>query len=370
MTRHRILQLITRADWGGAQRHVFDLATSLDRDRFEIIVACAPDGALVERLEAKHIQVIPIPSFQRGISLFRDFRARSEVCNLIHMVRPSIVHSHSSKAGIFGRWVAHEMGIPALYTAHGFAFGGGAASFPARAVYLATERLAGRFWTTCIITVSEADRRLALQRRIASADQVVTVHNGIDCTPYAEIPLPSLAGRELVVGVISRLVPGKGLVDLIEAAAVVLGHRSCRFVIAGEGPLRPKLEARARALRIHDRILFPGFVEPTAALKGIDIFVLPSLKEGLPYNILEAMAAGRPVIATPVGGIPEVIADGQNGRLVPVGNVRALADAIGDLALQHRLMQMGSLARRTVQERFNKVKMVGEIASIYERVLQ
>jgi glycosyltransferase involved in cell wall biosynthesis len=367
---YRILQLITRADWGGAQRHVFDLSTRLDPARFEVAVACSPDGVLVDRLRERGITVIPMPAFQREISFGQDFRALDAVCRVIESVKADLVHCHSSKAGFLGRLAARKTGVPAVFTAHGFAFGGQAASLPVRAVYLAAEWWAGRAWSDRIITVSEADRQLALTWRIAPPQRIVTVHNGIDPTRYAAIPDPQPTGRPPVVGVITRMVAGKGLEDLLAACERLLSRGEYRFVLAGDGPLKPVLEQRARQRGIAQHIDFPGFVDPKVAMQEIDVFVLPSYKEGLPYNVLEAMAAGRPVVATAVGGLPEIITDGVNGRLVKVGDVTALAEAIEETARPPRLSELAAAARRTVQERFHVSQMTARIAQLYGEILQ
>lgn len=369
MAPYRILQLITRADWGGAQRHLFDLATGLDPARFDVAVACAPDGALVDRLRDRGVTVIPMDAFQREVSPGQDASALGAVLELIRSLKTDLVHSHSSKAGFLGRLAARRAGVPAVFTAHGFAFGGQAVSLPVRAAYLAAEWWAGRFWSDRIITVSEADRRLAHNWRLAPPDKVVTVHNGIDPAPYEAIPDPGPTGRPPVVGVISRLVAGKGLEDLLAAAGLLLKRGEYRFVLAGDGPLRPALQQRARELGIAGQVSFPGFVDPVAALREIGVFVLPSYKEGLPYNVLEALAAGRPVVATAVGGLPEMIDDGQNGRLVAVGDVTGLAGAIESLAHYPRLPELSAAARRTVRERFHLQQMTDRTAALYEEVL-
>lgn len=365
-----VLQLITRADWGGAQRHVFDLATRIDPDRFRVTVACAPDGLLVDRLRGQGVAVVPMADLQREISPLQDRRTLATLSALIRSAEVDLVHCHSSKAGILGRLAARRAGIRSVFTAHGFAFAGTAAPLPARAAFLAAEWWAGRRWTDQLITVSEADRRLALAWRILPPERVRVVHNGIDPGPYETIAAPGGAGRPPVVGVVTRLVAGKGLPELLRAARLMLDAGEYRFIVAGDGPLRAALEQQARELGIAGHVSFLGFVaDPVAILQQMDLCVLPSFKEGLPYGVLEAMAAGRPVVASAVGGLPEVIQDHENGRLVPRGNVRQLADALSWVAEPATLARLSIRARERIRTAFSVRQMVAAIQEVYERLL-
>lgn len=370
MAPKRILQLITRADWGGAQRHLFDLATRLDPARFTVVVGCAPDGPLVDRLRTHNVPVIPIPEFRRDISPLDDIRALRILERIIVESRADLVHCHSSKAGFLGRLAARRAGVPSVFTAHGFAFGGRASGILSRLAYFSAEWLAGRFWSDAIITVSEADRQQALRWGVGRAQRLFAIHNGIDPIPFERIPDPNPVGRPPVIGTISRLVPGKGLEDLLEAAALLRQRGEYRFVIGGEGPLRRTLEERVRVLGLRNYVEFPGFIpEPAELLKRIDVFTLPSYKEGLPYNVLEALAAGRPVVATVVGGLPEIITDRENGRLVAVRDVGGLAAALREMAVGVGSWFRPERARAAVRERFHVGLMTSQVEQLYVRLL-
>lgn len=365
-----ILQLVTRGDWGGAQRHVLDLATGLDPERFRVTVACAPDGPLVERLQEQGVTVVPVVELQRDVSPFQDRQALAAITRLIRDAGVDLIHCHSSKAGFLGRLAARRAGVRSVFTAHGFAFAGSAVSLPARAAYLGAEWWAGRWWTDRLITVSEADRRLALAWRVAPPSVVHLVHNGVRPERYAPIAPPALGPGAPVVGLMTRLVPGKGLSELLEAARLLLNQGPYRFVVGGEGPLRAALEEHARRLGIAEHVSFPGFVaDDVAFLSQLDVSVLPSYKEGLPYTVLEAMAAGRPVVASCVGGIPEVITDGQNGRLVRPGDVAALARALAETVMPERLSTLSAAARETIRSRFSHAGMVRAIEQVYKSIL-
>lgn len=366
MPPYKILQLITRADWGGAQRHVFDLATRINSGQFRVTVACAPDGILVHRLRSLGVEVLPVRSFQREIAPIQDVAAVREVAELIRLTGAHLVHAHSSKAGLLGRIAARWCDVPVVYTAHGFAFGGRASPLVSRVGYLGAEWLAGHLWTDRILTVSEADYRLAVAYRLAPAHRVHVIHNGIDPEPFARIPLRDSREDLPVVGTISRLVPGKGLEELLRAAQTVLRHRPVRVMIAGDGPLEAPMKLLAEELGIAQHVRFVGFVEhPASFLREVDLFALPSYKEGLPYTVLEALAAGRPVVASDVGGLPEIITEGVNGRLVPAGNVTLLAQAIRQLLDLPDLKDPSLQARRSVNERFHIDTMISRIQAVY-----
>jgi glycosyltransferase involved in cell wall biosynthesis len=361
--------VVTRADWGGAQRHVFDLATKIDPTRFRVTVACSPDGPLVQRLSEAGVAVRSLTMLRREISPWHDLMAVRALTDLVRETEADLVHAHSSKAGILGRLAARRAKVPAFFTAHGFAFAGSRTPMAFRILYLISEWWAGRRWTDRLITVSASDRRLALAWRIAKPERVALVYNGINHHRFAAVPPPT-AGPIPVIGVLTRLVPGKGLDDLLQAAQLLLTTGPYRFVIGGDGPLLERLKLRAQSLGIAEQVEFLGFVtDEVAFLRQIDVYVLPSYKEGLPYGVLEAIAAGRPVVATAVGGLPEVVTDGVNGRLVVPGNVSALANALREVTEERQLRHMSENARQLVTARFTLDRMIRQVEQLYMNAL-
>ncbi|MBI3573720.1 glycosyltransferase family 4 protein [Candidatus Kaiserbacteria bacterium] len=328
--RKKLLFVITKSNWGGAGRYVFDLAVALS-PKYDVAVALGGDGPLIAKLHNSGIRTIPIASLGRDIRATDDSAAFFALLDIFRKEKPDIVHLNSSKAGGLGALAARFARVPQIiYTAHGWAYNEPVPVFSRFfrwGASLLTLLLSHR-----VITVSDFDRvhsPLGLK--------TMTVHNGLEVPAFLE---PSEARREIVrkahvpedafvIGTIAELHKNKGIDLLITAFAKIKnGH----LVIVGEGEDRAELEALIKRLELGGRVHLAGFVDNAATLlKGFDIFVLASRKEGLPYVILEAGEAGVPVIASTVGGIPEIIDDQLSGILVPAYDTDALAEAIDEL---------------------------------------
>jgi glycosyltransferase involved in cell wall biosynthesis len=224
-------------------------------------------------------------------------------------------------------------------------------------------RIAARFFTA-LAGVSEESLR-GMLRAGAPPKRALTVLNGIDCTAYAGIQ--KLTGDRQVAGAVGRLAPEKGIDDLLRAFAAVRSGMDASLLIAGDGPDRMKLEALAAELGIGDAVEFAGYTANVAeALARMDVFVLPSRSEGIPLALLEAMAAGLPVVAARVGGVPEVVADGETGVLVPPGDPPALAAAMADLLSDPlRRREAGERGRARVRRHFSHTRMAQSYRSLY-----
>lgn len=367
---NRVLLMIDDASVGGGQKHLLDLATRIDRAKFDVAVATAGDGFLPDRLRTASIPIYPVSLANRP-----DLRAAGECRRILRAFSPDLVHTHGGTAGFHGRLAANRVGVRTVHTYHGLHYlhFGGIKSF----LYRSVDRwLASR--TTWIICVSESDRRRARAHRLVREGQDAVVHNGIDVEPFAGVARArqERQGREsadnFLVGTIGRLQRVKGHHYLAEAAAIVARREpTCRFVVHGDGEERAVLERQIEQLGLSERFQLPGSTyDVPAALAKLDLFVLPSLWEGLPLTLLEAMAAGCPVIAARVDGVPEIIRDGENGMLVPPRDPAALADAIlrmiGDRSAGERF---ADVARQTVTARFTLDRMVRETEKVYEAAL-
>ena len=308
----------------------------------------------------------------RAVSPAADTRAVTEAARLLRRVRPDLVHAHSSKAGAVGRLARPALPrVPLVYTPHGYAFAGYMASDSERRRYRAVERMLAPL-ASIVLCVCEAERRLAAA--IGPASRTRVVHSGIPDLILAA-PAPGAAGLQAhgpVVGVLTLLRPGKGIETLIDAMPAVLArHPNTTFVVAGEGPDRAQLSARARERRVDEALRLIGPTSgPEPLLAATDLFVSASWAESFPYNILEAMAASLPVVATDVGGTREAVVDGVTGTLVAPRDPQALAEAvIGLLDEPGRRERLGLAGRARQLELFTVDRMVEETIDVYREVV-
>lgn len=308
----------------------------------------------------------------RAVSPGADTRAVAEAARLLRRVRPDLVHAHSSKAGAVGRLARPAFPrIPLVYTPHGYAFAGYMASAGERRRYRAVERMLAPL-ASIVLCVCEAERRLAAA--IGPASRTRVVHSGIpDLIPVS--PAPGAAGLQAggpVVGVLTLLRPGKGIETLIDAMPAVLArHPHTTFVVAGEGPDRAQLSERARERRVDGALRVIGPTSgPEPLLAATDLFVSASWAESFPYNILEAMAASLPVVATDVGGTSEAVVDGVTGTLVPPRDPHALAEAVSGLLDDPARRESLGLAGRARQlELFTLDRMIDETIDVYRALV-
>jgi glycosyltransferase involved in cell wall biosynthesis len=374
MEKKKILYLITQSEWGGAQKYVFDLARNF-RDEFEVVVAFGGKGRLKKLLDKEEIQNITLSNLVREINPWKDFRAFWEICRLIKKEKPDIVHTNSSKAEILGNLSAALARVPKIvHTAHGFVFNE-PMRFWKKRFYIFLERWANKF-TSAIICVSDYDRAKALLHRIAPAKKLITIHNGIDAEKfYSEKKEPPIESGKFIITTIANFYPTKGLPYLIEAAGLLSPQfNDLEFWILGDGKERPFLEKLIRHHALKNVKLWGSKDEKGAYLKNSeyleksDLFVLPSVKEGFPYTILEAMAAGLPIVATRVGGVPEAITDGENGFLLPPADSYALARKISDLRESYaERSKMSRNNREKVRKLFSLETMLQKTKEVYDK---
>ena len=297
----KIALVITRADdLGGAQVHLLKLATTLAKRGQQTAVFAGTRGALSELLEEEGVPFREISSLARSINPLRDFAAVGELTRALSDFGPDLVASHSSKAGAIARLVAFRLGVPSVFTAHGWSFTPGP-PFHKRLAYLFLEGLLARCGEK-IITVSEFDRRLALRYRLAAPDRIVTIRNGVEDLAGEEYRAAATKEPPQLISV-ARYSDQKDHRTLFLALAE-LKHLDWTLQLLGDGPKRNEVEALARALGMSQRIEFLGLRRDVAhRLAQSQIFLLISNWEGLPISILEAMRAGMPVIASDVGGV-------------------------------------------------------------------
>lgn len=318
MAKKSILYVITKSVWGGAGKYVYDLATNMQGD-FNIYVAAGGKNILAQRLIEANIPYFEIKSFQRDINIIKEPLAGLEIIRLLFKIKPDIIHANSSKAGgtvgiaIFAYQLLTFRKIKKVFTAHGWAF---AEDKPKRKIVLIKlfSKITALFYNT-IICVSEYDRQIAISNNIAPAKKLITIHNSIDVKNLNFLSKKEAQKKLIkkvspfIIGTIAEWHYNKGLFYLLEALKDRWNKENFDIVLIGSGENRDKekllnyiKENNIKNVHLHEFI--PDAVK---YLKAFDIFILPSLKEGLPYVILEAMVAQIPILATNVGGISEMI---------------------------------------------------------------
>lgn len=399
MQRRKILYIITRSHFGGAQKYVYDLATELRKSKtgvFKTMVAAGEDGMLMDKLTSVGINTVRLRFARRRINIWREIRLFFELLNLYRDEQPDIVHVNSSKIGGTGalagriynllpgpfRNDGRTRGIKIVFTAHGWAF-------KEKRGYLQTLVIRLLSWLTVlfshtVITVSEDDRQKARWMPFVGR-KIRRVHLGIE--PPRFLPAEQARGR-LVDTHIRRNVP----VDIHDPDVVWIGTvaelhnhnkaldvaiegiRQLReakdippflYIIIGSGHDRDALENQIIATELEQTVFLAGYVDDASTyLHAFDIFLLPSRKEGLPYTLIEAGYAGNAVIATNVGGIPEIIDDA--GCLIPPDNPDAAAKALEDLIKNPKKREAyGKRLKRHVRKTFDRAKMIEKTVACY-----
>jgi len=369
----KILYFITQSEFGGAQRYVFDLANNLKGD-FQIAVAMGEqgkDGKLAKILTKNNIEYFIIPSLKRNISPINDILALKKIIKLAKNYRPDIIHLNSSKISILGSLASLFTKTKVVYTVHGWVFN---EPLPAwlKYFYLYAEKLTARFKNK-IICVSEYDKRVALKYKIAPENKLVTIHNGL--TPmdfYNKIEAQKilhLNSSDLIIGSIGNLYKTKGFTYLVEAANILISKNkiSATFIIIGDGSERKNLESLIKKYNLENNFILTGQIDEAAKLlRAFDIYVCSSVKEGLPYSILEAMQAELPIITTDVGGIPEMIENEKTGLLAKPINAQNLADNLQKLIVDKNLAaELSKNAKQIVNQNFSLEKMISETKKTY-----
>ena len=387
--KKKILFCITKSNWGGAQRYVYDLATNLPRDKYEVAVVLGGNGKLKEKLELAGIKTISISSLKRDVGIMSDISSFFELVRIFRAEKPDIIHLNSSKMGGIGGLAGRIARVKKIiFTAHGWAYNE-ERSFPQKFVIAILHFITVTF-SHLTIAVSEKAKDQFRSGGLMK-NKTVVIHNGIGeiefmekeraRQEFAEVRLPQtekvkgkIKSDPLWVGTISELHRNKGLGYAIEAIgrltkdeSVNVSHRNIIFIIMGEGAERKNLEEIIKRNEVENSVFLVGNVENASSyIKALDIFTLTSITEALPYAILEAGKAGVPIIASNVGGISEIIDDMKSGILLQPKKPKEISDAI-EYYLNHpdKKEIFSTLLKEKIGKEFSLDKMISETIKVY-----
>lgn len=358
MNKIKIIHIITSLNFGGAERMLFDLVRHLNKERYEVKVATVVNGGpLVEDFRAAGVEVKIFQKKSRlGLGVIR------QIYKYLRKEKPRLVHTHLFGGDTWGRLAAIFARVPVIVsTEHNTNLDEGWLKRRIKKFL--------SFFTKRVITVSKAVKEYSAAIDRIKRKKIVVIPNGIEIDKFAAIPEKQF-GSPSIIGVVGRLEEQKGHEYLFEALNLLKTIPWTLWVV-GDGFLKANLERLAKDLSLRERIIFLGARRNIVEiLSQIDIFVLSSLWEGLGLAVLEAAAAGKPIVASRVGGIPEIIEDGKTGVLVQAKNVKSLADGLERVLLGEReAKEMGRKAREVVAEKFSVEKMVEGYERLYEELM-
>lgn len=382
----RIVHIITRLIVGGAQENTLLSCEGQQARGHEVTLitgpALGPEGSLLERAQQAGYRVEIIDDMRRAILPLKDWRTYRHLIRRLRQLKPDVVHTHSSKAGIIGRWAAHRAGAPAIvHSIHGLSFTASTSRL-VNGAYQALERHAAPI-TTRIVCVADAMARQSLAAGIGSPEQYVTVYSGMETQPFLQPPVPrqrvraqlGLKDEHLAVGTIARLFHLKGHDDLLEAAPSLCAQfPNLRFLWVGDGLLRGQFERRIAQMNLQDRFILTGLVPPSRIPEltaAMDILVHPSRREGLARAIPQGQLASKPVLAYDIDGNREGLIHEKTGFALPPFDrqqlARALALLLSDASLRRA---MGAAGRDFALHRFGTPTMVQALESVYFEALK
>ena len=350
----KVMHIITRLDMGGSAQNTLQTCIGLSGTgtyRTVLVHGLALESQMtaqesrivreqIEIAERRGVRVVPCAPMVRRIDPIKDWKTFCFLLQILKIERPDIVHTHSSKAGILGRLAAWFLKVPAIvHTTHGHVFYGHFGPVASK-IFLVVERIVARI-TDVMVALTEGERRDYIQFNLCPEEKTATIHSGVDIGPFLADPNSyretseqkralGLKAEHPVIGTVGWLLPIKGPMVLLNAFGIVRQeYPGLQLVYVGKGDMREVLEAEAERMVADGSVHFLGWREDIhRIIPAFDLFVLPSLNEGMGRVLVEAMAAGKPIVASDTGGIPDLVIHEHNGLLVPPGDVSSLSDAI------------------------------------------
>lgn len=380
----RILRVIGRLNVGGPSIHVVNLTTGLDPLRYDQLLVVGKEsrdeGSMLNYALARGVWPHRISEMVTSFNLApRDIKALYHLCRLMRLYRPQIVHTHTAKAGLLGRLAARLAGVPiVIHTFHGHVLHGYYSPWQNRALQCMERALA--CFSDRLVAVSERVKQDLIGYKVAGPRKISVIPLGLDLEPFSTARRGRGGFRRQMginadaklIGIVGRIVPIKNHALFIEAAARIAAvEPAARFVVVGDGALRGMIENQARRLDIAERIAFTGWRSDLAQIYAdLDALVVTSKNEGTPLSAIEAMATGCPVVATSVGGIPDIITDRITGRLCAPGDADGISRAVIELLSDSfEAARIGTNAMSAAHQRFAVERLISDMDKLYSQIL-
>jgi glycosyltransferase involved in cell wall biosynthesis len=377
--RPRLLRVITRLNVGGPSRHVLLADRGLQERGWETLLVHGEvdEGEAEVALEHNDLPRLRLTSLRRPIRPTSDAKAIVSLVSVARNYRPDVIHTHLSKAGMLGR-LAGMLAYPRarrVHTFHGNLFGQYFGAEATNAIIVAERFLGHR--THLILALSDVQRSELLAHRVAPPDRITIVPLGLDFARFGRIDRPEARRRlgipqaQSVIVTASRMVPIKRLDRLIDAFGVVRRSHPAHLYLIGDGTDRPAVEARVREAGLDQEVSFIGWVDEVADwYAAADVVALTSDREGTPLALIEAAAAARPVVATDVGGVRDVVVDGQTGFVVDADDIAAFADRVARLLADPRLAEQLGAAAPSQSTAFAGQRLIDDLDAVYRKLLR
>ncbi|MCK5305943.1 MAG: glycosyltransferase [Candidatus Omnitrophica bacterium] len=384
MPKIKVLHIITRLDKGGSAENTLLTVSGVNKEKFKTTLISGntndPRKEIADFITQEKIDYILLPELIRQIAFLKDIKAFWKIYGFIKKGGFDIVHTHTSKAGILGRWAAKLAKVKIIiHTPHGHIFYGYFGWFKTK-LFIYLERLTALI-TDRIITLTQRGKREHLRYRVAGPDKFVSIYSGIEVEKFTNFKIDIIKEREklnipsdaLVIGVAGRLEPVKGNKYFISCLPdVVKVFPALKVFIVGGGSRRERLEQYVKNLNLSKNVIFKGECDDIRRIvSSFDVFVSSSLNEGMGRCLLEAQALGVPIAATNVGGVSEVVKDGLTGILVPARNPKAMAEAVINLLKSKSIRRdMSRQAKKWIGDKFSVKVMVEKITDLYEELMK
>ncbi len=385
-----VVHVITRFDKGGSAENTFLTVRDLDKERYQVTLihgsSCESQMGQAEQSAAQKnlsearlrgVNIMALPTLVRNIHLIKDLQAFYSLVRIFGQLGPDIVHTHTSKAGLLGRWAAWLARVPYIvHTPHGHVFWGYFSNKVSK-LFIILERMTALI-TNHLIMLTLQEKKDHLHVHIAPENKLTVIHSGVDFRSFKEQTQDRETMRQrldieadvFVIGSVGRLTPVKGHRYLLEALASLSPRtRNIITILLGEGELRNDLEELALRLNIQDRVRFLGWRDDVApVISTFDVFAFPSLNEGMGKALVEAMYMGKPVVASDVGGISNLVVSEENGILVPPGNAESLAKSIELLYQNEGLRRAMGDNGKLKSECYSSSLMIRKIEALYSEL--